>query len=120
MAIHKGRLFTSKRTSTASACRVAMATTFAFQRQCRSSLVQRSITWKSSYMASSSVYASRHRHQVKRLFAMTRFCTGSSITELDPCPQDTNFEKLSSFAPDEKKCGFLKKETKPHPLFASN
>src|ERR1700723_2364586 len=52
MAIHMGRPLTSKRMSMASAWRVAMATMLAFQRQCRSSLVQRSDTWKSSYMKS--------------------------------------------------------------------
>jgi hypothetical protein len=52
-AIHMGRPLTSKRTSTASAWRVAMATMVAFQVQCRSSPVQRSATWKSSYMQSS-------------------------------------------------------------------
>src|ERR1700733_1309081 len=51
-AIHMGRSLTSKRTSMASAWRVAMATMLAFQRQCRSSPVQRSETWKSSYMIS--------------------------------------------------------------------
>src|SRR5690242_1200201 len=51
-AIHMGRPFTSNRTSTASAWRVAMATILAFQLQCRSSPVQRSLTWKFSYMES--------------------------------------------------------------------
>src|ERR1700678_1312139 len=50
MPIHMGRPLTSKRMSTASAWRVAMATMVPFQRQCRSSPVQRSVTWKSSYM----------------------------------------------------------------------
>ena len=49
-AIHMGRPLTSKRMSTASAWRVAMATIVPFQRQCRSSPLQRSVTWKSSYM----------------------------------------------------------------------
>src|ERR1035438_9529655 len=49
-AIHMGLPFTSKRTSTASAWRGAMATMLPFQRQCRASPLQRSVTWKSSYM----------------------------------------------------------------------
>src|SRR3974390_2337571 len=49
-AIHMGRPFTSKRTSTASAWRVAIATTLAFQRQTSSSPVHRSVTLKSSYI----------------------------------------------------------------------
>src|SRR5882757_7702630 len=49
-AIHMGRPFTLKRTSTASAWRVAIATMLAFHEQCRSSPLQRSVTWKSSYM----------------------------------------------------------------------
>src|ERR1700733_1570491 len=55
-AIQTGWPLTSKRMSTASACRVAMATTFAVHRQCRSSWVQWSITWKSSYIITSLEY----------------------------------------------------------------
>src|SRR5271154_1289312 len=54
-AIQTARPLTAKRTSVASAWRVAMATTVPFQEQCSSSPVQRSVTLKSSYIATSLV-----------------------------------------------------------------
>src|SRR5579875_3931963 len=50
MAIQRGRSLTAKRMSVASAWRVAMATTVAFQTQWSCSPVQRSVATKSSYI----------------------------------------------------------------------
>src|ERR1700678_4187676 len=92
-----GRLFTSKRTSTASAWRVAMATTVPFQVQCRSSPLQRSATWKSSYMQ--LAYRSGAVRASARLTSLVTPCPSVLVTPVSAIPEIK--AAAASFAADE-------------------